>query len=150
MILYAQNKKAKFEYEWLDTFEAGIILEGAEVKSVRANRISLRESYVKIKNGEIYLTQSHIPVPSYVPTYARFNETRDRKLLMHKKEIIKLKSKLDEKGLTLVVTKVYQPDGGKKIKVEIALARGKKLHDKKNVIKERDIKREMDRTLKKF
>lgn len=148
MILYAQNKKAKFEYEWLDTFEAGIILSGGEVKSIRANRISLRESYIKIKNGEVWLTQAHIPVPDYIIQYDRFEETRDRKLLMHKKEIMKLKSKLDEKGLTLIVTKIYQADNSKKIKVEVALARGKKLYDKKNTIKERDISREMDRTIK--
>lgn len=148
MILYAQNKKAKFEYEWLDTFEAGIILSGGEVKSIRANRISLRESYIKIKNGEVWLTQAHIPVPDYIIQYDRFEETRDRKLLMHKKEIMKLKSKLDEKGLTLIVTKIYQADNSKKIKVEVALARGKKLYDKKNTLKERDISREMDRTIK--
>ena len=151
MVLYAQNKKAKHDYEWLDTFEAGIVLEGGEVKSVRAGRISLKESYVKISsNLELFLTNAHIAIPSYIPSNARFNEKRDRKLLMHKKEIIKLKSKLDEKGLTLVVTKIYQPDGGKKIKVQVALARGKKLYDKKQTIKERDIKREMDRTLKNY
>lgn len=150
MILFTQNRKAKFEYEWIDTFEAGIVLEGAEVKSIRDNRISLKESYVKIKNGEVWLTQAHIPIPSYVPQYARFDEKRDRKLLMHKKEIIKLKAKLDTAGLTLIVTKMYQPDNSKKIKVEIALARGKKLYDKKTAIKERDISREMDRTIKSF
>ena len=150
MITYAQNKKAKFEYEWLDTFEVGIVLEGAEVKSIRANKISLKESYVKIKNGEVWLTQAHIPVPDYVPQYARFDEVRDRKLLLKKKEILKLKSKIEEKGSTLLVSKVYQPDESKKIKCTLVLARGRKHFNKKNVIKERDIKREMDRTLKKF
>lgn len=147
---YATNKKAKFNYEILDTFEAGISLVGGEVKSIRAGRISLRESYVKIKDGELWLTQAHIPVPDYVPQYARFDEKRDRKLLMHKKEILRLQSKVAEKGLTLVVISVYQPENSKKIKVKIALARGKKTYDKKQTIKERDIKREMDRTLKKF
>lgn len=150
MILFTQNRKAKFEYEWIDTFEVGIVLEGAEVKSIRDNRISLKESYVKIKNGEVWLTQAHIPIPNYVPQYARFDEKRDRKLLMHKKEIIKLKAKLDTAGLTLIVTKMYQPDNSKKIKVEIALARGKKLYDKKTAIKERDISREMDRAVKAY
>ena len=150
-MLYAQNKKAKHDYEWLDKFEAGIVLEGGEVKSIRASRISLKESYVKItKDGEIFLTNAHIPVPNYVPTYARFDEKRDRKLLMHKKEILKLKSKIEEKGLTLVVTKIYQPENTKKIKVQVVLARGKKLFDKKQSIKERDIKREMDRTMKNY
>jgi SsrA-binding protein len=151
MVLYAQNKKAKHDYEWLDTFEAGIVLEGGEVKSIRASRISLKESYVKItKNLEIFLTNAHIAIPSYIPSYARFDEKQDRKLLMHKKEILKLKSKIDEKGLTLIVTKIYQPENTKKIKVQVALARGKKLYDKKQTIKERDIKREMDRSIKNY
>jgi|SaaInlStandDraft_4_1057021.scaffolds.fasta_scaffold16170_3 SsrA-binding protein len=150
MKVFAQNKKAKFEYEWLDTFEAGIVLVGGEVKSIRENKISLNESYVRIKDGELWLVQTHIAVPSYIPQYARFEEKRVRKLLMHKKEIIKLKSKVDAKGLTLIVTKIYQPENGKNIKCQIALARGKKMHDKKNVLKERDIKREMDRSIKNF
>lgn len=150
MKIFAQNKKARFEFEWLDTLEVGIVLEGAEVKSIRASKISLKESFVKIRNGEVFLTQSHITVPGYVPHYARFEETRERKLLLHKKEITKLKSKLEEKGLTLIVSKIYQSDSSKKIKVELVLARGKKLFDKKQSIKERDIKREMDRTIKRF
>lgn len=158
MTLYAQNKKAKHDYEWLETFEAGIVLEGGEVKSVRAGRCSLKESYVKIdKKGEVWLTNAHIPVPGYVPQYARFAEKRDRKLLMHKKEILKLDSKIKEKGLTLVVTKIYQSEitnkkgfKSKKIKVEVALARGKKLYDKKQSIKEKDIKRDMERSMKNY
>ena len=151
MALYAQNKKAKHDYEWLDKFEAGIVLLGGEVKSIRAGRLSLKESYVKItKKGEIFLTNAHIPVPAYVPQYARFDEKRDRKLLMHKKEILKLKSKIDEKGLTIIVSNVYQPDGGKNIKVQVVLARGKKIFDKKQSIKERDIKRDMERTIKNY
>jgi len=151
MTVYSQNKKAKHDYEWLDTFEAGIVLEGGEVKSIRANRLSLKESYIKIsKAGEVWLTNAHIPVPDYIPAYAMFDEKRDRKLLMHKKEILKLKSKLDEKGLTLIATMLYQPDNTKKLKVEVVLAKGKKTYDKKQTIKERDIKREMDRTMKNY
>lgn len=149
MTIYAQNKKAQFDYEWLETYEAGIVLLGAEVKSVRAGKISLKESYVRIKRGEVWLTGAHIAVPGYVPHYARFEEKCDRKILMHKKEIEKLGAKIAEKGLTLVVTKIYQPKNTKKIKVEIALARGKKTFDKKQTLKEKDIKREMDRALKK-
>ena len=148
MITYATNKKAKFNYEILDTFEAGLVLNGGEVKSIRAGRCSMKESYIKIKNGEMWLTQAHIPVPDYIPNFARFDEKRDRKVLMHKKEIIKLKSKIDEKGLTLIAISVYQPDSSKKIKIKIALARGKKTFDKKQTIKERDIKRDMDRTIR--
>lgn len=146
--LFAQNRKSRYEYELLDTFEAGIMLEGGEVKSIRDNRISLNESYVRIKNGEMWLIGAHIPVPNYIPQYARFAETRDRKLLMHKREIIRLKSKVDEKRLTLVITKIYQPKDSTKIKCEVALAQGKHTYDKKKVIKDRDIKREMDRSVK--
>ncbi len=147
---YATNRKARHDFEFLDTFEAGIVLEGAEVKSVRASKVSLKESYVKIKNGEIFLTQAHIAIPSYVPQYARFDETQDRKLLMHKKQINKLHSQLKEKGLTLIIVSIYQRENTKKIKCQIALARGKKTFDKKQTIKERDIKRDMERTMKNY
>lgn len=150
MTVYTQNKKAKFEYEWLETYETGIVLNGGEVKSIRANKISLNESYVYIKNGELWLTNCYIAVPSYVPQYMRYDEKQNRKLLMHKKEIIRLQSKISEKGLTLVVTKIYQPENSKKIKCQLALVRGKHTYDKKNVIKERDIKRELDRSLKNY
>jgi len=150
MATYATNRKARHDYEFLDTFEAGIVLEGAEVKSVRDGRISLKESYVKLKDGEIFLTQAHIPIPDYVPQYARFDETQDRKLLMHRKQINKLASQLKEKGLTLVIVSIYQREDTRKIKVQIALAKGKKTYDKKNTIKERDIKREMERTMKNY
>lgn len=147
-MLYAQNKKAKHDYEWLDKFEAGIVLEGGEVKSIRASRISLKESYVKItKDGEIFLTNAHIPIPNYVPSYARFDEKRDRKLLMHKKEILKLKSKIEEKGLTLICVEIYQPSSSKKIKCKIVLARGRKLHNKKQYLKEQTIHRDMQRQI---
>jgi len=150
MATYATNRKARHDYEFLDTFEAGIVLEGAEVKSVRDGRISLKESYVKLKDGEIFLTQAHIPIPDYVPQYARFDETQDRKLLMHRKQINKLASQLKEKGLTLIVYNIYQPDNTKKIKCGLALVRGKQLHNKKTSIKERDIKRDMERQLKNY
>jgi len=147
---YAQNKKARFNYEIIEIFEAGIVLTGGEVKSVRDSTISLKESYVKIKNNELFLTQAHVSVPTYIPSYAVFDEVQDRKLLMHKREILKLKNKLKEQGLTLIVLSIYQREGTKKIKVQLALARGKKLYNKKQTIKERDIKRDMERTLKKF
>ncbi len=147
---YAQNRKARFDYEFLETFEAGIVLEGAEVKSVRDGKVSLKESYVKIKNGEMFLTQAHIAIPSYVPQYARFDETQDRKLLMHRKEITKLQGKLKEQGVTLIIVSIYQRENTKKIKCQVALARGKRNYDKKQAIKERDIKRDMERTLKNY
>ena len=147
---YATNRKAKHDFEFMDTFEAGIVLSGAEVKSVRAGKISLKESYVKIKNGEVFLTQSHIAIPPYVTHYARFDETQDRKLLLHKKQITKLHSQLKEKGLTLIVYKIYQSTQSKKIKCGLALARGKNNYNKKHAIKERDIKRDMERTMKNY
>ena len=145
--LFAQNRKARYQYEILDTFEAGIMLEGGEVKSIRDNRISLNETYVRIRDGEMWLVGAHIPVPNFIPQYARFSETRDRKLLMHKREIVRLKSKVDEKGLTLLVVEVYQPTTSSKIKCTIALARGKNTYNKKKTLKDRDIKRDMDRQL---
>ena len=147
---YAQNRKARFDYELLETFEAGIMLCGAEVKSVRDGKVSLKESYVKLKDGELFLTQAHIAIPSYIPNYAAFDETQDRKLLMHKKQITKLQGQLKEKGLTLIIVSIYQREGTKKIKCQIALAKGKRQYDKKNTIKERDIKRDMERTLKNY
>lgn len=150
MKIYGTNKKAKFEYELLDTFEAGIVLEGGEVKSIRDGRLSLRESYVKIEKNEIWLTGCHISVPACVPSFLRFDEKRDKKLLMHRKEITKLLSKVKEKGLTLIVTRVYQPNNSKKIKCEVALAKGKRTFDKKQAIRERDISREMDREIKRY
>ena len=147
---YAQNRKARFDYEFIETFEAGMVLNGAEVKSIIAGKVSLKESFVKIKNGEVFLTQAHIAVPSYVPQYARFDEVQDRKLLLHKKQINKLSSKLKERGLTLVLVSIYSREDTKKIKCQIALARGKRTFDKKQTIKERDIKRDMERTLKNY
>ena len=146
----AQNRKARFDYEFIETFEAGMVLNGAEVKSIIAGKVSLKESFVKIKNGEIFLTQAHIAVPSYVPQYARFDEVQDRKLLMHKKQINKLTSQLKERGLTLILVSIYTREDTKKIKCQVALARGKRVFDKKQTIKERDIKRDMERTLKNY
>ena len=146
----AQNRKARFDYEFIETFEAGMVLNGAEVKSIIAGKVSLKESFVKIKNGEIFLTQAHIAVPSYVPQYARFDEVQDRKLLMHKKQINKLTSQLKERGLTLILVSIYTREDTKKIKCQVALARGKRTFDKKQTIKERDIKRDMERTLKNY
>jgi len=146
--LFAQNKKARFLYEILDTYETGIILLGGEVKSIRNGRISINETYVRIRDGRMWLIGSHVPVPTYVPVFARFDERRDRELLMHKRELTRLKSQSDEKRLTLIITKIYQPEDSGKIKCEIALARGKNTYDKKQTLIERDIAREMDRSIK--
>jgi SsrA-binding protein len=142
----AVNKKAFFNYEIFETLEAGIALQGSEVKSIREGRISLKDSYAEIKNGEVLLVQCHI---SPYEAANRFNHEplRVRKLLLHRREIKRLTGKIKEKGFTLVPTKVRLNDKGR-IKVEISLAKGKRLYEKKDVIKERDREREMRRELK--
>jgi SsrA-binding protein len=146
--IIAKNKKAFFNYELLETFEAGISLFGSEVKSIREGRISLKESYAEVKDGEVFLLHCHI---SPYEAANRFNHEprRERKLLLHKREIKRLTGKIKEKGLTLVPTKVLINARGK-VKVEIALAKGKRAYQKKEVIKERDIQREVRAELKKW
>ena len=147
MKLIATNKKAYFNYYIQSTLEAGISLSGSEVKSVRAGHISLDDSYVSIYEGEAFLKNAYIKVYEKATSFV-LEEKRDRKLLLHKKEIVKLDRQLKEKGLTMVATKVYLKDAI--IKLEIALAKGKHLYDKKNVLKERDENKELKRELSKF
>jgi SsrA-binding protein len=146
--IIAKNKKAYFNYELLESFEAGISLFGSEVKSIREGRISLKESYAEVKDGEVFLLHCHI---SPYEAANRFNHEprRERKLLLHKQEIKRLTGKIKEKGLTLVPTKVLINAKGK-VKVEISLAKGKRTYQKKEVIKERDIQREVRTELKKW
>lgn len=143
-IIY-NNKKAYFNYFISDTLEAGIELKGAEVKSVRDGGISLAESFVQVKKGELFLINSYIKpfekATSYIP-----NERRTRKLLIHKKEIEKFVKKVQEKGFSIMPTKVYLKNG--KVKVEIGLAKGKKLYDKRDVMKEREEKKTVDKYMK--
>ena len=143
----ATNKKAKFNYEILERIEAGIALFGSEVKSVREGRISLKESHAEIKGGEVFLLNCNI---SPYEAASRFNHEpkRDRKLLLHRREIKRLTGKIQEKGLTLVPTKVYFNDKNK-VKVEVALAKGKRTYQKREAIRERDRDREMRAELKK-
>lgn len=140
--LIASNKKASFEYFLSDFLEAGISLQGTEIKSLRYNGCSLKDSYVAIKKGEIYVLGMHIS-PYDKGNIFNHDATRTRKLLLHKKEIMKLEQKVKEKGLTLVVTKVYLSKG--KAKVEIALGKGKKLYDKRETQKKKDIERENEK-----
>ncbi|PLX70314.1 MAG: SsrA-binding protein [Denitrovibrio sp.] len=145
MKVFAKNKKAFFDYEILETFETGIQLRGTEVKSIKDARVSLKEAFVKIIGSEVFLVNAH--VPEYLQGNRNNHEpTRSRKLLMHRKQIDKLIGKIKEAGLTLVPLKIYQKD--RLIKLEIALAKGKKTHDKRQVIKERDLQREMGREIK--
>ncbi|SHE28656.1 SsrA-binding protein [Desulfofundulus australicus DSM 11792] len=140
------NKKARHDYHILETYEAGIALTGTEVKSLRAGRANLQDSFARVENAELFLYNMHI---SPYDQGNRFNHEpkRTRKLLMHKKEILRLLGKSREKGLALIPLKVYFNDRGK-AKVELALARGKKVYDKREDMAARDAKREMERALR--
>ena len=144
--IIAKNKKAYYNYEILESFEAGISLVGSEVKSIREGRISLKESYAEIKAGEVFLISCHISLYEAANIF-NHDPTRDRKLLLHRREIKRLTGKVIEKGFTLVPTKVLINDRGK-IKVEISLAKGKRTYQKKEAIKERDRERELRAELK--
>jgi SsrA-binding protein len=143
----ASNKSAFFNYEIIERLEAGIALLGSEVKSVRDGRVSLKESYAEIRNGEVFLV--HANVSPYEPAN-RFNHEplRDRKLLLHRREIKRLIGKIREKGWTLIPTKVVLTDKGK-VKLELALGKGKRTYEKKRAIKERELAREVRAELKK-
>lgn len=143
----AFNKKARFNIDIEDEYETGIVLKGTEVKSIRQGKISLKESFAKIKNNEVFIYNLHISPYSHA-YFDNHEPMRPRKLLLHKKEIKKLIGKTSEKGYALVPTKVYLKNG--KVKLGLALGRGKKLHDKRNAIKEREVKRELDRSMKNF
>ena len=141
----ASNRKAYHDYNITETLEAGLSLSGSEIKSVRENRVSLGEAYVKAENGELWLTGAHIA--RYDPaSYMGHEPTRRRRLLLHRKEINRLLGKLQEKGLTLVPLKMYIKE--RVAKLEIGLGRGKKLYDKRETIARRDTEREIERTLK--
>jgi SsrA-binding protein len=141
----ATNRKAHHDYEILETFEAGIALLGSEIKSVRENRVSLGEAYVRADGGELWLVGAHI-ARYEAASYMSHEPTRSRKLLMHRKEIRILMGKLAEKGLTLVPLRMYIKE--RTAKLEIGLGRGKKLYDKRESIKRREDDREIERTLK--
>jgi len=139
------NRRARHDYHIEETIEAGLVLTGSEVKSLRAGKAQLKDSHGRITRGEVWLVNAHIS--EYTPS-AQFGHepARARKLLLHKREIERLMGKVKERGLTLIPLRMYFKHG--RAKVELALARGKKLYDKRESIKERDTRREMDRTLR--
>lgn len=139
------NRKARYDYAIEDTYEAGIVLTGTEIKSVRQGKVNIKDSYAIIRNDEIYLLNTHI---SIYEEGNRFNheEDRTRKLLLHKREILKLKNKLELEGYTLIPLRFYFIKN--KCKVEIGVCKGKKNYDKKESIKERDIQRELEKDFK--
>lgn len=139
------NRKARHNYEIFDTFEAGIVFQGTEVKSLRDNGGSLQEAYIRVKNNELWLIGCHIAHWKY-GNINNHEEKRDRKLLMHKREITRLKESTQEKGLTMVPLSMYLKNG--KIKIKFATARGKSHIDKRKSLKERDEKRRMQQAMK--
>ncbi|MCP4691440.1 MAG: SsrA-binding protein SmpB, partial [Desulfobacterales bacterium] len=137
----AENRKARHDFFIEDTFEAGIVLKGTEVKSMRNGRTNLKDSYARIKNGEVFVYQMHIS-PYPFAHYDNHEPLRPRKLLLHKYEINKLYGKVNEMGFTLVPLKVYFKNG--KVKILLGLAKGKRKHDKREAIRRRDQKRELE------
>lgn len=143
--LIAENRRARYDYELLDRYEAGVALTGTEVKSLREGRVQLGQAYADVRDGEIWL------VGASIAEYAQGNISnhdpdRDRKLLLHRREIDSLSGKVREKGLTLVPTRLYFKDG--RVKVELALARGRERIDKRRAIADRDAKRQMERAFR--
>ena len=145
MNIISNNRKSSYLYNFIDKYEAGIQLKGFEVKAIREGNVNIAESYLNIKNNEIFIVGMHIGEYSH-SGYATHEPTRERKLLMHKVEISKIKSKFETKGITIVPLKLYFKKG--KAKLEIALAKGKKKWDKRETIKKRDIDREIKRSMK--
>ena len=145
--IIAENRKARHDYTIEDEYEAGLVLLGTEVKSLRQGRVNLKDSYARIKDGEVYVYQIHIgPYP--FAYYGNHDPLRPRKLLLHKREIKRLYGKVNETGRTLVPLRIYFKDG--KVKLTLALAKGKRQYDKREAIKRRDEQRELERERKKY
>jgi SsrA-binding protein len=141
----ATNRQARYRYTFLETWEAGLVLTGTEVKSLREGKAQIKDGYATVRDGEVWLHNVHIP--PYAPASRDNHEPeRSRKLLVHRREIERLIGRTHEKGLTLVPTRLYFRDG--RVKAEIALAKGKDVGDKRQAIKEREMKREMERAIR--
>jgi SsrA-binding protein len=143
--IVCQNKKARHDYHIIEVIEAGMVLLGTEVKSLREGRANLKDSYARIRDGELYLVQAHISPYSHA-SYDNHDPERVRKLLVHRRELKRLTGKTQEKGLTIVPLRIYFKDG--KAKIELALASGKKSYDKRETLKRQTQKREMERAIK--
>src|SRR2546427_7946679 len=141
----ASNRRARHEYEILETVEAGLVLRGTEVKALRTGQVNFKAAYGKVRNDEVGLLGCQIS-PYSQGTDANHDPERDRKLLLHRREISRLTGKVAERGLTLIPLRIYFKDG--RAKLEIGLARGKKLHDKRSTLREREVRREMDRAVR--
>ena len=146
--IVSDNRKARYLYESLETYQAGIALEGTEVKSIRAGKVNLQDAYALIRGGEAWLLNAHISPFEKASVYFNHDPRRTRKLLLHKEQINKLLGQVEQKGLTLVPLKMYLKEG--RVKVDIAVGRGKKLHDKRDDIRQKDDKRAMERAMKQY
>ena len=142
------NKKASYNYEILDKYEAGIVLLGSEIKAIREGKVNLKDAYVDIRSGEAFLLNSHIGLYSNA-SYNNHEPERERKLLLHKQELLKLERRVKARGVTIVPIRMFFNAKGY-VKVEIATAKGKREYEKKQKIKDREIKREVDRELKHY
>jgi len=145
--IIAENRKARRDYFIIDEYEAGLVLLGTEVKSLRQGRANLKDAYARIKNGEVFVYQLHI-APYPFAYYDNHDPLRPRKLLLHKHEIKRLYGKMNEKGQTLIPLKLYFKGG--KVKILLALAKGKRKYDKREAIKRRDAQRDLDRQTKNY
>lgn len=146
MKLLAYNKRAKFDYEFIERYEAGLVLFGHEVKSIKAGRMSLKGSFVTFHKNELFLTNASVPLYAYASVVENYDPTRSRKLLVHRSEIKNLRGKIEVKGLTMVPISVYNKKSS--LKLEFALAKGKKQFDKRQTIKKREDEREMGRAMR--
>ena len=144
--IITDNRQARFEYEIMEVYEAGIELTGTEVKSLRAGKVNLKDGFVRIRGGEAFLLNVHISPQNTVGQFFNHEPMRNRKLLLHDKEIRKLIGQTEQKGLTVIPLKMYFKRGW--VKVAIALARGKKTHDKRDSLKEKQDKRDVERFMK--
>jgi SsrA-binding protein len=142
----ATNRRARREYEFLETFEAGLVLQGSEVKSLREGTAQLNEAYARVDDGELWLFQMHVPPWRFANGFGVHDPDRKRKLLVHRKEIDQLMGKTQQQALTLIPVKLYFKEG--KAKVEIALAKGRKTYDKRNLLMTREADREAARVIK--
>ncbi len=146
--IVSDNRQARFLYEILETYEAGIELKGTEVKSIRAGKVNLRDGFALIRNGEAWLINVHISPYDTASEYFNHDPRRTRKLLLHSQEIRKLIGKVEQQGLTLVPLKMYFKRGW--VKISIGLGKGKKVHDKREDMKRREDKRDMERAMKRY
>lgn len=144
--IVSDNRQARFQYEILETYETGIELVGTEVKSIREGKVNLRDGFALVRNGEVFLHNVHISPHKTASQVFNHDPTRTRKLLLHRQEIRKLIGKVEQQGLTLVPLKMYLKRGW--VKVDLALVRGKKLHDKRDDLKRRQDQRDMERAIK--